>query len=154
MMCRVRNGSNKSDIVSCLSFSAFIESAAIKIGDSVLEVSLYGMYMLDGISNADLHDATLSTFPLTHKQVSDKKHLFEIDIGGGNSIAISTMKDIVSVKINPSEEEIAEDMFTAWFANSTGLIGSMSTDKLLARDGVTEIEDTNDYGQEWQRRQR
>lgn len=112
------------------------------------------MYMVDGVWDANLLNARIAGYPLTHEQVSDKKHIFKIDIGGGNSIVISTMKDIVSIKINTALEDGSDDMLMDWFGNSTGLVGSLSSRELLARDGVTVMEDSNAYGQEWQRRDR
>ncbi|CAB9513929.1 expressed unknown protein [Seminavis robusta] len=55
---------------------------------------------------------------------------------------------MVNVKITPSEEGFA-DLYT-WLKNSTGLMGAIHGHKMLARDGVTELTDPNEFGQEWQ----
>jgi len=59
------------------------------------------------------------------------------------------MKDVVSVKINPGPQGHAAEMLL-WFGNSAGLIGSLSNSKMIARDGVTVLDDPTTMGQEWQ----
>ena len=76
---------------------------AIRIGQDILEVAGYGEYFLNGVANADLTstEANLSGFPIAHTMVNKKQHSFVIEAGAGNQLIVSTMKDIVSVKINP-----------------------------------------------------
>lgn len=124
---------------------SFIESLALKIGPDVLQVSSYGDYMLNGISQASLPN-NLSGFTVNHTQVSDIKHRYVVDLGNsGNSdemILIETFKDWVSVKV--------QHLDGPHFKDSTGMMGKFHTGTKLARDGVTVLADSNAFGQEWQ----
>ena len=94
----------------------------------------------------------MAGYPIEYRQLNDKQHAFEIDIGGGNKININTVKDIVSVNVN-ADGFFGPEMYS-WFGNSTGLMGSLKSGKMLARDGVTVLRDPNEMGQEWQVRDR
>jgi hypothetical protein len=87
---------------------------------------------------------TLGSFEVTRTQENEKKHLFQVDLGGDtfDRLVISTFKDIVSVEIDRAD--------SADFGNSVGLMGQFGTGKGLARDGVTVLDDPNLFGQEWQ----
>ncbi|CAB9513538.1 expressed unknown protein [Seminavis robusta] len=123
---------------------SYITSAAIKIGNDVLEVASFGQYMVNKIAAADLTEASLSGFEVTHQIVDEKRHSFMIQVGRV-SLAISTLKDIVSVHVLRGEDNVTG----RWFANSTGLMGSFPTGEMLARDGSTVLHDPNDFAQEW-----
>lgn len=122
---------------------SYIESAALKLGDDILEVSGYGEFFVNGVESADVSE--ISDFPFTHEMMSVHDHLFTIDLGDGASITVRTHNDIVGIGLNPAKRDIG-----LWFSNSTGLMGDFETGALLARDGVTVLEDPNDMGQEWQ----
>lgn len=124
--------------------SSFIETAAIRIGEDVLEVSGFGQYFLNGVADAET-PAALSDLLVDHKQISDHDHQYNIDLGDGAHISIKTHNDIVAVGM-----DLAGGAAGKWFANSTGLMGSFETGALLARDGVTVLTDPNEMGQEWQ----
>ena len=125
---------------------SFIESLALKIGSDILQVSSWGNYILNGISQADL-PATLSGFSVNHTQVNEMKHQFVIDLStlagnSGETILIQTFKDWVGVKV--------QHLDSSHFEDSTGMMGHFHTGTMLARDGVTVMEDSNAFGQEWQ----
>lgn len=122
---------------------SFIEAAAIRIGDDVLEVNSWGTHTFNGVQQATL-PTTMAWFPLAYKQEDAKKHLFTItlDSSRGEVIKISTFKDMVSVAIsNPS---------SANFDECLGMMGEFGTGNLLARDGASIVEDHNLFGQDWQ----
>ncbi|CAB9499180.1 expressed unknown protein [Seminavis robusta] len=120
---------------------SYIESAAVQIGDSVLEVGEYGSYMLDGISNADLDSEKLDSYTVTHKKINSKQDVFTIELGEGKQIVIQSFKDLVSVKtVGASFEE---------YRGSQGLLGEFGTGKLLSRNG-TIMTDPDAFGNEWQ----
>lgn len=133
---------------------SYIKSAAIRIGDDILEI--------EGSEDAVLTDAnnrywinfqyqgelkTLGGFPIRYhlKAMYENKRWFEIDLSSkypGQKIVISSFKEFVSVEIqNPSTES---------FGNSGGMLGDFSTGKTLARDSVTELDDFVMLGNEWQ----
>ena len=122
---------------------SFIEAAAIKIGDDILEVSGWGDYMLNGVVTADL-PATLGGFAITYEMINKKKHEFDIAYDDGSHIRIRTVKDLVSVEMIDAKN----------LQDSTGLMGQFATGKLLARDGVTNLGHSPDaFGMEWQVKQ-
>jgi len=57
-----------------------IESAAMKIGEDIFQVSSYGKCVLNGVSRADLNSTAMSGFPIAHRRLSDEKHSFAIDV--------------------------------------------------------------------------
>lgn len=120
---------------------SFIESAVVKIGNNTLEVSGFGQYILDSVSNCDLSDG-IAGFPISHFHPSENVHLFEIDITGEEKLVFRTFKDMVSVKIDRAEAKR--------FHGSGGMMGNYETGKLLGRDGQTLISDPVAFAAEWQ----
>lgn len=120
---------------------SFIESVAIKIADDTFEVSGFGEYMINGISNAEFPFA-LSVFAVSHEQINEHEHEFNIDLGHYQTLVVKTFKDWVSVKVD-----------NAWpldWAKSYGMLGNFATGQMLARNGTTMMEDHDAFGQEWQ----
>ena len=119
---------------------SFISSAAIMIGEDVLEVESWGDYMLNGISQAAL-PAEMSGYTLTKTQTSDKESVFDIQYDSGKHIYLSTFKDFVGVKF---------DVFNRTeLLGSEGLFGEFPSGKMVGRDGKTVIANPNEFGQEW-----
>ena len=118
---------------------------AIRIGpEDVLEVSSYGLYTLNGISNAEM-PANVAGYTVALTNPNAKEHIFLLTLGADNYLEVKVYKDLVSVKFNLAEEMSEKD-----FAGSTGLVGSWKDGVRLARDGTTILWDDNEYGQEWQ----
>ncbi|CAB9510568.1 expressed unknown protein [Seminavis robusta] len=135
---------------------SYIESAAVKIGEDVLEVSSWGEYSLNGVDDAlpnsdqvlfvrkQVNVATLGGYPIHHVEVdnSNKRHIFDIVLNEHVNITVSSMKHLVSIKINHSDERYLKDV--------VGLLGDIHGN-MLARDGVTSLqEDPVAMGLEWQ----
>ena len=120
---------------------SYVTSAALSIGDDVLEVTGKGeLYYLNGIANAEL-PSTVGGYKVTRKQVSDFQQTFLVHLDK-QTVVIKTWKSFVSVKI---EHASVHD-----FGDSVGLMGSFGTGAMLARDGTTVLDDANAFGQEWQ----
>ena len=120
---------------------SYITSAAIRIGDEVLEVTGRNkLYYLNGIANAELPN-TISGFKITHKDVGDKQQTFLIHLNK-QMLVVKTWKEFVSVKIEHAKHHD--------FGSSVGLMGSFGTGMHLARDGKTVIHDIDEFGREWQ----
>ena len=121
---------------------SYIEAAAVKIGDDVLEVTGYGEYMVNGVDSAEL-PLTLGGLDIEYEPISKKKHKFEIPFSDQSSIRITTVKDLVNVQmVNASGTE---------FDQSVGLMGRFGSNKLLGRDGVTNyFGKPDEFGMEWQ----
>ena len=122
---------------------SYIESAAIKIGDDVLEVGAHGDWMINGISHGE--DLTLDRFPVKYEK-GEKHHVFEVELDDGKKVIIQSFKDLVSVKIS---EGTLEEMYKD-FGNSTGMMGEIGTGNLLARNSSFIFADPNAFGNEWQ----
>jgi len=124
---------------------SYIESAVVKIGEDTLQVSSYGDYMLNGVSRADLANATISDFPIVHSHPMERVHQFEIQVSGEEKIVLKTFKDMVSVNVQKAEAQR--------FHGSLGMMGQFETGKLMAPDGKTIISDPNALAAQWQVRQ-
>ena len=128
---------------------SYISSAALQIGDEILEVGGWGTFMINGVmgtNDAEL-PATFAGFPFVLKRSDQKTHIYHIPFGtDGQLVQIKTFKDWVSVSI---EHATVED-----FGTSTGLMGDFATGHPLARDGTTVLslmeDEVHAFGQEWQ----
>ena len=126
-------------------YYCYIESAVVRIGEDVLEVSSWGTHLYNGVENADLEGAELASFPIRRYYVpkhNDELIHYEIFVGDGQIILLKAFKDFVGVKI--------ENAFANDYRDSSGLLGDFLTGKRLARDGKTEIVDEVEFGLEWQ----
>jgi hypothetical protein len=135
-------------------FWSYIRSAAIRIGDDILEIEGSADPVLTGANNhywinfeyqGEL--TTLGGFPVKYhlQDMYQSKRWFEIDLSSkhpGQKIVISTFKEFVRVDFQNGSN--------ASFGNTVGMLGSFRTGKTLARDGVTEIDDFSMLGNEWQ----
>jgi hypothetical protein len=121
---------------------SFIESAAIKIGNDVLEVGSWGQYFLNDVESADLPAQLGEIYTVSHEQMNQNETRFNIQITETEQIVVSTFKDWVSVKTVNST--------FANFVRSAGLLGSYVDGSKLARNGTVMIGDINAFGQEWQ----
>ena len=154
-MSSVKNFANKAidlDIhvrTKIVRYWSYIESAAVRIGNDILEVQGSadkedGDAKLHYWSNFEyLADLTeIGGFPV---EISPRRNKYTIDLSSsfpGQKIEINTFKEFVGVKIVGATEES--------FGDSVGLSGNFASGKTLARDGVTEINDFNELGMEWQ----
>ena len=117
-----------------------ITTVAVRVGESVMEVSGYGLYSLNGVIHAEM-PGSLEGYKVTHEQVNKKRHNYVVDLmDGGEAIQITSFRDIVSVSIVSASK----------MQNSKGLLGQFGTGTMLARDGKTVIADPVAFGNEWQ----
>jgi hypothetical protein len=129
-------------------FWSYIKRAAVRIGDDIIEVE--GShdepeYWFNFRHNVEVE--TVGGFPLTIIKGKTKyqKHRFEIDLSSkypGQKIVIGLLKEFVKVEfVNASEEA---------FGNVVGILGDFKTGQTFGRDGVTELDDFIELGNEWQ----
>ena len=118
---------------------SYVETAALQIGDEIFEVASYGTHILNGVENAKLPN-TVGGFKVTHLRTKENGLTYEIDFGG-DKILMRNFKKFVAVEF---------ELATPLFYDSVGLLGNFTTGLKMARDGVTVIEDPNEFGQEWQ----
>eukprot|EP00526_Cylindrotheca_closterium_P006028 CAMPEP_0113624472 /NCGR_PEP_ID=MMETSP0017_2-20120614/12613_1 /TAXON_ID=2856 /ORGANISM="Cylindrotheca closterium" /LENGTH=597 /DNA_ID=CAMNT_0000534499 /DNA_START=124 /DNA_END=1914 /DNA_ORIENTATION=- /assembly_acc=CAM_ASM_000147 len=135
-------------------FWSYIKSAAIQIGDDILEVrgnddkaaagvTTNKYYWMNLEENGTLR--TIGGFPVSMRVQSKDKRLFIIDLDSrfpGQQIKISTFREFVRVDFAQANEEA--------FGNTVGMLGDYKTGKTLARDGATVLDDFTDLGREWQ----
>jgi len=135
---------------------SYIESAAVRIGEDIFEVSSYGEYSINGVGSG-LVDSTsqpslrgsvpvahIGGYPIHHRWEDKQhfKHTFDIILDENENITIANVKQLVGVTVNHADEK--------HFKNVVGVLGNIKGE-LLARDGVTHMErDTNAFVQEWQ----
>jgi len=128
---------------------SYIKSAAIRIGDDILEVE-GSVAKEDGLEkrhywlNYEYRSplTEIGGYPVT---ISPRNNLYTINLGKdfpGQKIEIKTFKEFVSVKIVGGSFES--------FGTSVGIIGDFKTGKTLGRDGKTVLNDFDDLGLEWQ----
>ena len=113
---------------------SYITTAAIQIGSDILELHTNEQHSLNGVAGAQV--TTLGGYPVYHKPP-----FFTIDLGSGQELEFRNRK-MISVNANKPRAET--------FGNVVGLFGDFATGLKLARDGVTNLEDWNDFGKEWQ----
>merc|ERR1712021_241140 len=111
-------------------FWSYVHTAAIRIGDDILEIQGIGdkdrdtHYWFNFQYQADT--TTIGGFPLTITSNDGEKRYFEIDLGSkfpGQKILLSAFKEFIAVDFKDSTTESF---------------------------GVTEIHDFNELGNEWQ----
>ena len=80
---------------------------------------------------------------MEHSVINDHQQQFYIELGKERHFTIKVYKDMVSFSFHlpGSDDE---------FGQTVGLLGHYRTGARLARDGVTVVEDPNEFGQEWQ----
>ena len=133
-------------------FWSYIKSAAIRIGDDVLELEGVPASAEDGQETnywINLHHQgelkSIGGFPVTLHKASHARRYLTIDLDSrfpGQKIVLGTYKEFVKVDfVNASEET---------FGKSVGMLGDFVTGKTLARDGSTELHSFSKLGQEWQ----
>jgi hypothetical protein len=148
-------------------FWSYIRSAAIRIGDDILEIEGSADPVLTEANNHYWINVeyqgeltTLGGFPVkyhlnglsnTKRWMSSKyphqkiERWFEIDLSSkypGQKIVISTFREFVRVDFENGSDES--------FGNAVGMLGDFRTGKTLARDGDTELDDFVMLGNEWQ----
>lgn len=117
---------------------SYVESAAVKIGDDVLEVTAFGDYMLNGVSKAPM-PAKMAGFEVTESIKNDHDVTFEIHVSKTETIKVKAFKDLVSVTFTGAHMDGAK-----------GIMGDFKTGNHVARDGVTIMTNHDEFGQEWQ----
>jgi hypothetical protein len=128
---------------------SYVDSASVRIGNDTLEVKggekdiiwMNGEQVVDIDDNEDAIVLS-SKFPVSIKKLSERSTEVRINLGGNEEIVIKTWGKMVRVSVSHASSEN--------FGTSVGMMGAYSTGAKLGRDGITKIEDSNIFGQEWQ----
>jgi len=133
-------------------FWSYIETAAIRIGEDILEISGTGdhsdrniNYWFNFQHQNDVTTTTIGGFPLKISYNKVHKRFYEIDLSSkypGQKIVLSTFKEFVAVDFKGTTAEA--------FGNTVGMLGNYKTGKTLARDGFRTLDDFTELGNEWQ----
>lgn len=121
---------------------SYIETAAIQIGEDILEVTGYGDYSFNSVEGADLPVKMANQFTLYEKKISKKTHELIIDLENGERIVVHTFKEFVSVKIQNAHRDR--------FVNSGGMMGDFRTGEVYTRDRTNILVDPEEIAREWQ----
>lgn len=127
---------------------SFIESAVVQLGGNTLEIhggkDEVKHYFNGEAVGHDLRtgEAFIGDFPVNFWRINDHQGRVRIDLGDGDAISIETYKDFVRISIGSK--------IIGKFEGSAGLLGAYPEGKKVARDGMTIVEDSNEFGQEWQ----
>lgn len=120
-----------------------ITSAALRVGDVVLEMDAENFYMDGMVFGDDALPFETSEFAIlepiwssTHKS----RRVYDIPLNDKSVIHVRKTKSFLSITVDGAEED---------FAHSIGLLGEFLTGTPLGRDGLI-IEDWHEYGMEWQ----
>jgi hypothetical protein len=120
-------------------FYSFIEVAALRIGDEVLEVSRDYALLNGKRLEKDEFPSTIGGFVVGEPYMDGKVLNYVIDLENGDKIIFKVYNNFISVNVSGSG-----------FESSVGMLGNHHTGAMLARDGETIIEDIDEYGAEWQ----
>lgn len=121
---------------------SYVETAALALGDDILEVGSFGEYALNGVESANLEGAHVAGYPVYHTEMSKKRHKFDVVINTSTNITMTTFKNLVAVKITGAHAD--------HFGSATGIMGNYEGE-LVGRDGsIFMVENANEFGQEWQ----
>lgn len=137
------------------SWWSYISHVAIKIGNDVLEVqggfdndhkAQYWVNHQPGkpIITQMMLPFTLGGHNVRYRDLTEKSFQFKVFLGDDQYIVIKTVKNFLRIEMDGIHS--VKD-----FAKSRGIMGSFPEGNLIARDGVTRMEDNLDaFGQEWQ----
>jgi len=123
---------------------SYIDSAAVRIGDNILEVrgGKKNALWINGIQgNGKTDELTISNYSIEHQHINEKSEKIVIDLGDDERIIFKTWNSYVSTKIENSQQNN--------FVGSVGLMGSFPTGLKIGRENSI-IDDINTFGQEWQ----
>merc|ERR1712176_62152 len=134
---------------------SFIKTAVVRIGKETFEISGgkdNDTFIINGnVQKAEKENGvvgSISGYSINFIQVNEKSREFVIDLGADHksdkeeAIIFKTWNSFVSVRVkNPTKDH---------FDGSLGLMGSFPAGVMVARDGNTVFDNTNEFGQEWQ----
>jgi len=118
----------------------YIQSAAVMIGDDILEVSSYGDYLLNGDVDLPIKIGA-EKYSLTKVAKNENAVAFNIEVSENDHIQVKAFKDLVSVRFVGAEEK--------QFCDVVGIMGNFQNGTRLSRDGLSVVEDDNAFGQDW-----
>lgn len=150
-MTSVKNFANKDmDLqihlrTKMVRYWSYIEKAAIRIGNDILEIEGLSDFSLSYWINYEYKGELTELGGLFPVSINSNMDRYTIDLGSvfpGQKIEIKTYKEFVSVKIIGATNES--------FGTAIGITGDYKTGNTYARDQSTILHDFNELGNEWQ----
>jgi len=129
------------------SWWSHIDTVVIRLGGHTLEIKA-GVaeipYWLNGVetSNMETGNANLGDHAIHFRRINDHQTQTRISLGGTDAVSIETWKKFVRVNMKVADPKK--------FIGAVGMLGSYPEGKMLGRDGVTIMEEPNEFGFEWQ----
>ena len=102
--------------------------------DHIVEVSSWGEYFVNGVENGEMPFLMGGKLTITHEQTITKQHIFKIASRQNEALIIKTHKACHQWQ----------------FCRNVGMMRSYIDGSLLALDGVTIMDNHDEFGQEWQ----
>ena len=96
---------------------SYIETAAIQIGEDVLEISSWGEFFYNGVEGTRLPKMMAGKYHVEHTEVSKKRHLYEVNLHEGQKIVVATHKDLLAIAVENASDKN--------FHNSVGMLESL-----------------------------
>lgn len=122
-------------------FYSFIEAAALRIGNSTLEVTM-GHVWINGLEISDeVLPMGFAGYTLNAPYKHGNAQIYEVLLNDGDSIKFSVYKFFISVDVSGQSDD---------FGNSIGLLGDFYTGQMVGRDDETIVESEEEYGLQWQ----
>lgn len=129
-----------------MDFYSYIERAAVRIGDEVIEVGHDGV-ILNGNHVTDFtKNILVAGLPVTYSNEQTEQgraqQTYKIFLSEKEYVLIKVFKEFMSVRVMGASMD--------HFEHATGILGDFYTGRMLGRDGVTLIRDPEEFGLEWQ----
>lgn len=129
---------------------SYVSAAVVRIGDDTLEVrgGKGANYWINGVAGDSDVDGNMwlphnvGGYPVKVHKKNSKEIEYAVYLDDEQYVIFRTHGNYIRVDVgNPKEE---------YFGESVGLMGSFHTGERVGRDGITVVEDENEFGQQWQ----
>lgn len=128
---------------------SYIERAVLRIGDDTLEVQggPGTPYWINGKKGKPSVHGELKEriggYPIKFKRMKkDILRKFEVTLDNGDKVILKVYKDLVRAQLHAKDPEN--------FGTGVGLMGQWPSGKKMNRDSTMEMQDYDEFGQEWQ----
>ena len=142
------NGDRTLDLhirTKIVSYYSSIESAALRVGDLLVEIDAYKFYMSGTEFDDDALPFTTDEFIISAPVVGKlNRRSYDIVLNDKSVITVIKTKSFLSISVSGQASD---------FDESYGLLGDFHTGAAQGRDGRSMDQDWNAFGMEWQVRQ-
>lgn len=126
-------------------YYSYISHAALRIGKDVVEITKRNHFYVNGDANPNLPlKLEGEHFFYRHTQEVGtplERLVYHVELGHGGYVKFVVYKKYITIRITAFQEDLYD---------AAGLLGSYPEGALLARNGLTLVQEFTDFGQEWQ----